>query len=242
MMGSTITFDSEYGVGSVFKVQIYQEVVDSTPVGDAIRAEETTIKKPDKSPSFTAPDAKILIVDDNELNLEVATAILEDTEMNMETAISGEECIEKLKKDKYDIVFLDQMMPGMSGIETLEKIRKEKHAEGTPVIAFTADAIVGAKEQYHKAGFAGYLSKPIVYNDLENILIEFLPKRHIKISGDDTKTDIKPKIVVVDPTNENYNRIKIALMNNFESIFVRDNESANRYLEMNNADYIMKRR
>ena len=103
---------------------------------------------------------------------------------------------------------------------------------------------MGAKEQYFKAGFAGYLSKPIVYDELEKMLLKFLPKRHIRIVDEngDEDNDVLPKVIVVDPTNENYNRIKIALTNNFESVFVRDEESANKYLEMNSADYIMTRR
>ncbi len=244
MMGGTINFESEYGVGSVFTVCIPQRIADNTPVGDFIEPDAQKIENFSSSHSFTAPGATILIVDDNELNLEVITAILEDTKMNMLTAMSGDECIEKLRKTKVDMILLDQMMPGMSGMETLEKIREEKIAVGTPVIAFTADAIVGAKEQYFKAGFAGYLSKPIVYDELEKMLLKFLPKRHIKVldeNGDDDN-DVLPKVIVVDPTNENYNRIKIALTNNFESVFVRDEESANKYLEMNSADYIMTRR
>ncbi|MBQ3565730.1 MAG: response regulator [Oscillospiraceae bacterium] len=244
LMGGTISFESEYGKGSVFRVHIPQEIVDDTPVGDYIEADEEVIEKPKAVPSFTAPEASILIVDDNELNLEVITAILEDTKIKVTTALSGAECLEKLKTDKFNMILLDQMMPGMSGIETLNAIRVEKCAEGVPVIAFTADAIVGAKESYFKAGFAGYLSKPVIYDELEKVLLEFLPKRHVKPideQGSDENKEI-PKVVVVDPTNENHNRLKIAFTNNFEAVFVRDEDGANRYLEMNSADYIMKRR
>ncbi len=244
LMGGTISFESEYGKGSVFRVQIPQEVVDDTPVGDYIETDEEVTEKPKAVPSFTAPEATVLIVDDNELNLEVITAILEDTKIKVTTALSGAECIEKLKTDRFDMILLDQMMPGMSGIETLNAIRVEKCAEGIPVIAFTADAIVGAKESYFKAGFAGYLSKPVIYDELEKVLLEFLPKRHVKPvdeQGSDKNKEI-PKVVVVDPTNENHNRLKIAFTNNFEAVFVRDEDGANRYLEMNSADYIMKRR
>ncbi len=243
LMNGTITFKSEYGVGSVFTVCVKQEIVDTTPVGDSIEAgsEEVAIVKP--KPSFTASDAKILIVDDNELNLEVMMAVLEKTNIQLSTALSGSECIDKLKNESFDMIFLDQMMPGMSGIETLAVIREQKLADGTPVIAFTADAIVGAKEAYLKVGFADYLSKPIIYDELEKIILSFLPKRYVKpLTDNDNFSDKKPTVVVIDPTNENYNRIKIALTSNFESVFVKDDIGANRYLEMNNADYIMKRR
>lgn len=247
-MDGKITVKSEYGKGSVFTVWIRQDIVDDTPVGDSIESEneENLIVKP--RPSFTAPEANILIVDDNELNLEVMTAVLEKTKIKLNTAVSGRECIEKLQTNSYDMIFLDQMMPGMSGIETLETIRNKKIAEKTPVIAFTADAIVGAKELYLKSGFADYLPKPIIYDDLEKILIEFLPEKYIRPfindnnDNDNESSEKKPTVVIVDPTNENYNKIKIALTNNFESIFVKDENSANRYLEMNHADYIMKRR
>jgi len=242
MMGGTISFESECGVGTVFRVRIPQEVADNTPVGECIETEEENISDLFEAPSFTAPDVNILIVDDNALNLEVVTAILEQTQMKMVTAMSGEECIEKLRESEFDIVLLDQMMPGMSGTETLKKIRDEKYATGTPIIAFTADAVFGAREQYLKAGFAGYLSKPIVYSELEKVLLEFLPKRCVKVADEKSNADMKPKVIVVDPTNENHNRIKIAFTNNFESVFVKDDESANKYLEMNSADYIMKRR
>lgn len=244
LMDGTITFKSEYGVGSVFTVRIHQDVVDNAPVASTIEAENEEDLIPKVTPSFTAPNAHILLVDDNELNLEVMTAIIEGTKIKISTATSGEEALKILSKRKFDIVFLDQMMPEMSGIETLERIKENKLAEGTPIIAFTADAIVGAREAYLEAGFNGYLSKPIIYKELEKILIEFLPKNLIEPFNDNENTDseTKPMVVVIDPTNENYNRIKIALTNNFESIFVKDENSAERYLEINNADYIMKRR
>ncbi len=244
LMNGTITFKSEYGVGSVFTVKVHQDIVDDTPVGDSIEAEDEELLIPKVRPSFIAPEANILVVDDNELNLEVMTAVLEGTKIKVHTAISGLECIEKLEKESFDMVFLDQMMPGMSGIETLDIIRDRKIASGTPIIAFTADAIVGAKESYIKVGFAGYLSKPVIYDDLEEILIEFLPKRYVHpVSGEKTaSSDVKPVVVVVDPTNENYNRIKVAFTSGFDSVFVKDDDGADRYLEMNNADYIMKRR
>ncbi|MGN0613503.1 MAG: ATP-binding protein [Porcipelethomonas sp.] len=248
LMGGSIDFESEYGKGSTFTVRVVQQVVDDVTVGEYLEAttetDEEILDPENIRPSFTAPEAHILIVDDNELNLEVATAILEKTKIRINTAMSGRECIDKLRNAKYDMVFLDQMMPGMSGIETLKILRDEKCAEGTPIVAFTADAIVGARESYLKEGFAGYLSKPINYDELEKLLIQFIPKRYINPVNESVlaAADVKPSVIVVDPTNENHNKIKIAFMNDFDVVFVRDESGANRYLEMNNADYIMNRR
>ena len=245
LMKGRIEFESELGRGSTFSVFIPQETVDTTPMGSFLEETEyRPVAAGELEASFTAPEAHILLVDDNELNLEVATAILEDTKIQITTAMSGQECVDKLREQRFDMVFLDQMMPGMSGIETLKMIRDEKVAEGTPVIAFTADAVVGAKESYLKEGFAGYLPKPIVYPELERLLIEFLPKRYIKPADDkaDMFEDRTPSVVVVDSTSENFNRLKIAFTNQFDAVFVKDMDSANRYLEKNNADYIMNRR
>ena len=244
LMHGRIEFESEYGKGSTFTIFVPQEVVDENPVGSFLEETEYKPLRPDDHEvSFKAPEAKILIVDDNELNLEVITAILGDTEMQMTTAMSGPECLETLRKERFDMIFLDQMMPGMSGIDTLKSIREDKLAEGTPIIAFTADAVVGAKESYLKEGFAGYLAKPIVYNELERIILEFLPKRYIRAADESSEIlNRTPSVIIVDPTSENFNRLKIAFTNQLDAVFVKDMDSANRYLEKNNCDYIMNRR
>ena len=109
------------------------------------------------------------------MNLDVITELLADTKVNVTTALSGAECLDKLREGKYDLVLLDQMMPGLSGTETLHLMRRGRLADGTPVIALTADAIVGARESYLREGFTDYLSKPILYEELEKALKKHLP-------------------------------------------------------------------
>ena len=115
------------------------------------------------------------MVDDNEMNIKVVRFLLKNTAIDIRSALSGAECIEMLKSEQYDVILLDQMMPGMSGIETLKAIREQQIADGVPVIALTADAIAGAKGMYIEQGFTDYLSKPIIYEELEKTLIKYLP-------------------------------------------------------------------
>lgn len=179
LMGGEISVKSRYGRGSTFTVSLSQVVVDATPIGDFKKHyEEFKRKKTVKTLSFIAPDAHVLVVDDNNMNLHVAKNLMKHLQVDVSMCASGMECLEMMKKTHYDVVFLDHMMPGMDGIETL---RLAKEMEGnlcldTPVVALTANAIVGAKEMYERAGFDGYLGKPIKTDELENILLRFLPE------------------------------------------------------------------
>ena len=133
---------------------------------------------------------KVLIVDDNPLNLKVASKLLEKYGLIIDTANSGEESIEKVKNIKYDLIFMDEMMPKMSGTEALH-ILKEDSSFDVPVIALTADALVGMREKYLKEGFLEYLPKPIDRNDLEKCLKHFLTgKKRRPLNFDDTESYI----------------------------------------------------
>ena len=194
MMGGSIKVESKYGRGSVFTVDMVQKVVDNTPIGDYTeRLMKSHEQKKEFRPSLVAPNAKVLIVDDNEMNLEVITELMADTRIRTSVALSGAECIEIVKKEHFDVILLDQMMPGMSGTQTLEIIKKEHLADDTPVIALTADAISGARDNYIREGFSDYLSKPVMYVDLENILIKYINSSHIKsdsgLSGDGDRNE-----------------------------------------------------
>ncbi|MBR1724742.1 MAG: response regulator, partial [Ruminococcus sp.] len=127
-----------------------------------------------------APNARVLVVDDNELNLKVARSLLGLFGIEPQLAHSGYEAIELIKQDRYTIVLLDHMMPELDGIETLKILRSDRLLpEDTVVIALSANAISGAKESYLKAGFDDYLSKPIDLHALEHTLIKYLPKEYI---------------------------------------------------------------
>ncbi len=176
LMGGIIDVKSTYGVGSVFTVTLPQKIIDDIPVGSFNISVASVRRK--YEPSFYAPDARILVVDDVETNLVVMKGLLKQTKMHIETVNSGKKCLEMLKSTKYDIVFLDHMMPEMDGVETLEKIRADKsslNAE-TPIIMLTANAILGVKEEYFGMGFTDYLSKPVKADELESMVVKHLQK------------------------------------------------------------------
>lgn len=178
MMNGTIDVQSVYQRGSIFTVRIPQTIVDITPVGTVDFTYSSVVN--DYKESFTAPNAKILIVDDNQINLTIVKGLLKKTLIQIDLASSGRQCIENVKKTSYDIILLDHMMPEMDGLEVLAKLKEMDNnlSKECPVIALTANAIVGAKERYLSAGFDDYLSKPIDYKDLEAVI-----KKHLKISS-----------------------------------------------------------
>lgn len=196
MMNGTIKVKSVYGEGSEFIVIIPQQITDYTPIGQDILGEER--KQAAYTPIFTAPNAKILITDDNPMNLKGITLLLKQTMIQVDMAVSGEECIGKCKTNNYDIIFLDHQMPEMDGIETLYHIKEI--TGDTPVIMLTANALAGAKETYLKAGFTDFLSKPVDPQQLEKMVYQYLPnsKKDVK----EKKTEQKVKIIPIEK-NEN---------------------------------------
>ena len=132
--------------------------------------------------SFEAPEANILVVDDNDINLDVFQTLLTRTKMNIVSADSGKACLELVKKEHFHIIFMDHMMPEMDGVETLHEIQKltQFPNENTPVIALTANALSGAREFYLKEGFADFMTKPIDSHLLEELLASYLPEELVK--------------------------------------------------------------
>ncbi|MCR5474088.1 MAG: response regulator [Lachnospiraceae bacterium] len=172
LLGGTITCESEYGAGSEFILKIRQKIVDKTPVG-AFREYDDTGEKGPYVPLFVAPDADILVVDDNPMNLNVIKGLLKGTKVFVSTASGGEECLEKIRDTKFNVVLLDHMMPGMDGVETLAEIRKDY--PDLPVYALTANSAAG-EDFYRSKGFNGYLSKPIDSRTLEKTIMKHLPE------------------------------------------------------------------
>lgn len=176
MMGSELQVESVYGEGSRFSFRLKQEIVNDAPMGDPLTKLEKVKDAGSGEQHLSAPRAKVLVVDDNAMNLKVAKNLMKLFSIKPDMAASGEEAIRMIKGKKYDIVFLDHMMPKMDGIETLAKLNEGKLiGEDLAVIALTANAVVGAKEYYLKAGFRDYLSKPIDLENLEQILKKYLP-------------------------------------------------------------------
>ena len=123
---------------------------------------------------FVAPDARVLVVDDNNINLLVVKELLKITKVQVVTATGGREAVDIAKKEKFDVIFLDQRMPGMDGTETLKAMKEEISGFDTPVICLTADAVAGAKEQYIAKGFTDYLTKPISPQDMNILLRKYI--------------------------------------------------------------------
>lgn len=167
---------------------------------------------------FVAPSAKVLVVDDYQMNLKVVGNLLKRTEITVVEAQSGKECIEMLKKERFDLIFLDHMMPEMDGVETLAVIKEKELCKNTPVIMLTANAIVGNKEKYLEMGFDDFVSKPIIPDKLDDVILKHLPKglimyktdaktdvadaksisREVKMSSDELFTLIKEKLPYLD--------------------------------------------
>lgn len=186
MMGGTITVDSIYTKGSTFTVILEQQIMDEKPIGSLdLMIKKKIVNREKYRQTFEAPDARVLVVDDNDMNLMVATKLLRGTKVQVDTASSGEECLEKTKGRFYHVIFMDHMMPDMDGVETLRRLRKQQEGlcQDVPVIALTANALSGAEEIYQNSGFQSYLAKPINGALLEATLLKYLPAELIEYSG-----------------------------------------------------------
>ena len=177
MMDSSLQVQSEYSKGSTFSFSVMQGVVDRTPLGNFKPVIKRAISEHSKaSGKFTAANALILVTDDTPMNLTVFKNLLKKTKIKIDTAVSGDECIKMSLEKKYDIIFLDHMMPHKDGIETLKEMLEhtESPNSNTPVVCLTANAIAGARDTYIDAGFTDYITKPIDPEILENMIIKYL--------------------------------------------------------------------
>lgn len=213
MMGSTLEVQSEYGKRSDFFFRVEQEIMDERPIGK-INPYELHSEAAAAAVTFTAPEAEILVVDDNRMNLDVFRALLKKTRVRVMTATSGKECLRQVQKQEFDIIFLDHMMPEMDGVETLKQLKalEDNLSKDTPVIALTANAVAGAKEEYIAQGFADYLSKPVQGSTLEKMVRAYLPEKLVHTgreeNGQDKKDaesvrESKEKEAVGDGSDEN---------------------------------------
>lgn len=186
LMGSSLDIQSKYGKGSRFSFAVEQKVRDWKEIGNWLERHKNTIASAHYEEGFQAPDAKILIVDDNPMNLTVAKGLLKQTRIQIDTAASGSIAILMAQKTKYDIIYLDHLMPEMDGIETLNKIKSDADNKNskTPSVALTANAVAGAREMYLGKGFDGYLCKPVNGEAFEQSILEFLPKELVLHKGD----------------------------------------------------------
>lgn len=176
MMDSRLIIKSTYGVGSDFSFRVWQDIADPTPIGNINERLEESRKQTVPQVRFTAPDAKVLVVDDNFMNLKVAKNLFGLYGISPDLASSGAEAIEYMKKNTYHLVCMDHMMPQMDGIETLKRLKEENLIpEDTVMLMMSANAVKGARENYLSIGFTDYISKPIELERMEQKLETHLP-------------------------------------------------------------------
>lgn len=172
-MGGHIQAESIYGKGSNFTVYFPLKDAGTEKIGQWKVVEGEPVQE--KRKKFFASEAQILLVDDSEQNIQVITSLLRRTGVQLDTAASGFECIEKVRNKKYHLIFLDYMMPEMDGIETFHRLKKEVNGQSVPVIALTADVSTGIHQHFLSEGFSDYLSKPVMWGKLEELLLQWLP-------------------------------------------------------------------
>lgn len=210
LMNSSLNVRSEYGVGSTFSFTLKQGIRDRKPVGKFREKYAYSNEKSKKyRTTFVAPNAKILVVDDNSMNLSVVEGLLKNTTIQVDCANSGAAALELCNDMKYDIIFMDHMMPYMDGIETLKNIKAATDGPNidTPVIVLTANAVSGAKEMYLQEGFVDYMSKPIQGKRLEEKIVEFLPEdKYVMIEYDDMEKKLYQNLwkAVADDISSEY--------------------------------------
>ncbi len=192
MMGGKITVDSVYHKGSVFTIELKQRIVNVRPIGVInFAAQKQLNQRSVYRQSFIAPDARILVVDDNSMNLMVVVKLLRDTKVKVDTAESGKEALKQTAENTYHVILMDHMMPEMDGAATLRAIRSQTKGfcQKTPVIALTANVMSDAEQVYHGMGFDGYLSKPISAPLLEAGLLKYLPPALIEYMAQDDENE-----------------------------------------------------
>lgn len=176
LMGGTIEVDSVYGQGSTFTVTLQQKIVDDSPM--SLTSSEIQDNHSLNVDEITIRDTRVLVTDDNHINLKVIKNTLEYYGLLVDTAASGAEAIQLCEQNAYDLIFMDQMMPVMDGIETMQRIRE--HGVSAKIIALTANAILGVRDELLEKGFDEYLSKPIQFHELDKILRRFVPAEKIQ--------------------------------------------------------------
>ena len=182
MMGSSISIQSEEGLGSNFSFEVEQDVDDITPLGKLIL--DSDEEKEDEGYELLqfTQDTRALIVDDNDMNMELVCELLKRFGIKTLSASSGHKALEMLRHDSFDIVFMDYMMPVLTGGETLKLIKSENLCPNTPVVVLTANAVEGAKEKYLAEGFSAYMTKPVEMEKLKSLLQRFLPHKALRLS------------------------------------------------------------
>ncbi len=201
LMGGEISVNSVYTKGSTFIVMLEQDIVDDQELGEFTLASRVKIHEGEQyKQSFEAPDAHILVVDDNDMNLMVVRKLLLETKIQIDTAPSGAECLKLTQNQHYDGILMDHLMPEMDGIQCLHALRTQPGGlcQDTPVIALTANAGSDNQLLYKKEGFSGYLAKPVGGAVLEAAVLSILPKNLVKLSEEAVQSEIGKDILIFE--------------------------------------------
>lgn len=177
LMEGSIEVESTYGQGTTVTIMIPQKIIDRHPVSEMPELPQREQKLTDL---FTAPGVKVLIVDDNVINRKVARSFLKSYEFDLVEAESGPEAIERVRESRFDIIFMDHMMPGMDGIEAAQTIRSDCGENGTApvIVALTANAMEGMREQFLQCGFQDFIAKPLDRRELNQLLLRWVPEKY----------------------------------------------------------------
>ena len=175
LMGGSINVESVYGEGTAVSITIPQKIVDPRTIAEV---RESPLAEPERAEAFTAPGVKVLVVDDNLINRKVARGFLKSYAFDLTEAESGPEAIELVRQNRYDIIFMDHMMPVMDGIEAAEIIRRDCGENGTApaIIALTANAMSGMRERFLERGFQDFIAKPLDRRELGQLLARWVPE------------------------------------------------------------------
>ncbi len=209
MMNSNLEVQSVYGKGSEFSFTLKQKVIDWTAIGTINEAYKESIEEISTyQEKLHAPRARLLFIDDTAMNLDVIKGLLKNTGMTIDTILSGQEALEAVYKNKYDIIFIDHRMPQMDGIQTLHAMKnmQDNKCLNTPCIALTANAISGVKQMYLSEGFDDYLSKPVNPSKLEDMIRKYLPSDYLeetdKINSDNRASEYSDFINEIEKSND----------------------------------------
>ena len=201
LMGGRISVNSVYTKGSIFIVELDQDIVDGRELGTFTLASRMKVHNGEQyKQSYEAPGAHLLVVDDNEMNLMVVRKLLAETKIQIDTALSGAECLKLTQDQHYDCILMDHLMPEMDGIQCLHALRAQPTGlcQDTPVIALTANAGSDHQLLYRRAGFSGYLAKPVNGALLEAAVLSILPKELVTLSEETTQSEIGKDVLIFE--------------------------------------------
>ena len=197
-MGSALDIESEYGQGTIFAFRLKQQVINSDPMGTLMPEEDQRLDYETEAKGFMAPNVKLLVVDDNEINLAVVKGLLGPTKIQVDTANSGKECIQMAMATPYDIILMDYLMPEMNGIETIDHLKmfEDNQSKDAAIIILTADLSEADREIFLSHGFTDYLTKPVESQILEKVLMKHIPDEML-IKADTHEETIAKQVISI---------------------------------------------